>query len=95
MLRTAVRSSYDPGLIQAYRELAYLYALQRRKRERDALYHALARRTNLDYVLVFAWCQNTCQLWDPNGARKVLTGFVAEDPSDRASRLAVWRSASS
>jgi tetratricopeptide (TPR) repeat protein len=79
----------DPGQVQAYRELAYLYALQRRKKECDALFHALARRTTLDHVLAFAWCQNTCQLWDPYAARKVLTGFVAEDPADRPSRLAL------
>ena len=79
----------DPSQIQAYRELAYLYALQRRKRECDAVYHELARRKDLDYILAFAWCQNTCQLWDPGEARKVLTGFLAKDPSDRFSRLAL------
>ena len=60
-----------------------------RKKECDAVYHKLARRKDLDYILAFAWCQNTCQLWDPGEARKVLTGFLAEDPSDRFSRLAL------
>lgn len=79
----------DPNQIQAYRELAYLYALLRRNKECDAIYHRLAERKDLDHILAFAWCQNTCQLWDPEGARKVLIGFLAEDPTDRVARLAL------
>jgi tetratricopeptide (TPR) repeat protein len=79
----------DPNLIQAHRELAYLSALQRRSAECDAEFHALARLMTLDYVLAFAWCQNYCGIWDPNESRKALTAFLAEDPDDRASRLAL------
>jgi tetratricopeptide (TPR) repeat protein len=43
----------------------------------------------LNYILAFAWSQNSCQLWDVEGARKVLTQFVAVDPADRLSRLAL------
>jgi tetratricopeptide (TPR) repeat protein len=79
----------DPNLIQAHRELAYLYALQRRHAECDFEFRALARLMPLDHILTFAWCQNYCRLWDPNESRKVLTAFVAEDPDDRDSRLAL------
>jgi tetratricopeptide (TPR) repeat protein len=79
----------NPDQIQSYRELAYLYAVQVRREECDAQYLALSRRIPFDYVLAFAWCQNYCRLWDPNEARKVLTGFVEFDHDDRVSRLAL------
>jgi len=79
----------DPNQIQPHRELAYLYALQRRKAECDAQFHALAQLTNLDYVLAFAWCQNYCGLWDPYEAGKLLREFITVDPDDRWSRLAL------
>jgi tetratricopeptide (TPR) repeat protein len=78
-----------PDQVQGYRELAYLYAIQRRKAECDAQFRALAKRMPLDYVLAFAWGQNYCGIWDPNGARKVLSPFLAADPADRWSRLAL------
>ena len=55
----------DPNLIQPHRELAYLYALQRRSAECDAEFRALARLMSLDHVLTFAWCQNYCRIWEP------------------------------
>ena len=79
----------NPDQIQAYRELAYLYAVQRRRDECDAQFRALAQRISLDYVLAFAWCQNYCRVWDPDEACRVLGGFVAFDPDDRVSRLAL------
>ena len=79
----------DPNLIQPHRELAYLYALQRRSAECDAEFRALARLMSLDHVLTFAWCQNFCRIWEPRESRKVLTDFLTEDPDDRASRLAL------
>jgi tetratricopeptide (TPR) repeat protein len=75
--------------IQCYRELAYLYAVQRRKQDCDAQFRILNRLIRLDYTLAFAWCQNYCWLWDVEGARKVLLQFVAQDPGDRWSRLAL------
>jgi tetratricopeptide (TPR) repeat protein len=79
----------DPEQVQSYRELAYLYAVQRRQAECDAQFRTLYRLMPLDYTLAFAWCQNYCWLWDVEGARKALLQFVAEDPSDRWSRLAL------
>lgn len=79
----------DPTLIQAHRELAYLYALQRREPECDAQFRALAAIAPLDHILAFAWSQNNCRIWDPKGPREPLSRFVAEDPDDRPSRLAL------
>ena len=79
----------NPEQIQPYRELAYLYAVERRRVECDAQFRALAKRMPLDYVLAFAWCQNYCRIWDPNDACRVLDGFVAFDPDDRSCRLAL------
>jgi predicted Zn-dependent protease len=79
----------NPDQIQAFRELAYLYAVQRRRDECDAQFRALAKLMPLDYVLAFAWCQNYCRIWDPDEACRVLEGFVAFDPDDRLSRLAL------
>jgi tetratricopeptide (TPR) repeat protein len=79
----------DPKRLQCYRELAYLYALQRRTDECDAQFRALSERMALDYVLAFAWCQNYSGIWDPKGNRPVLSGFVAADSTDRWSRLAL------
>jgi tetratricopeptide (TPR) repeat protein len=75
--------------IQSLRELAYLYAIERRKAECDAQFRTLNRLIPLDYTQAFAWCQNYCWLWDVEGARKVLLQFVAADPTDRWSRLAL------
>jgi tetratricopeptide (TPR) repeat protein len=79
----------NPDQIQSYRELAYLSALQRRRAECDAQFRTLNRLMPLDYTMAFAWCQNYCWLWDVDGARKVLLQFVAADPTDRWSRLAL------
>jgi predicted Zn-dependent protease len=78
-----------PDSVQARRELAYLYTIQRRWAECDAQFRALNRIVSMDYVLAFAWCQNDCDLWDPHEARKQLTKFIEVDPTDRFSRLAL------
>jgi tetratricopeptide (TPR) repeat protein len=79
----------NPEQLQAYRELAYLFALQRRKAECDAQFRSLARRIQMGYILAFAWCQNYCELWDPKEAIPILSQFIAADPTDRLSRLAL------
>ena len=79
----------NPDQLQTHRELAYLYATQRRKADCDAQFRALSQRMTMGYVLAFVWCQNFCDIWDPNESGTVLEKFVAEDPSDRWSRLAL------
>jgi tetratricopeptide (TPR) repeat protein len=79
----------NPDQVQGYRELAYLYALERRKAECDAQFRALNERVPLSYIMAFAWCQNYCELWDPNEAIPILSHFIAADPANRDSRLAL------
>lgn len=79
----------DPNLLQANRELIYIYAHQRREAPCDAQFRALARRMSLDHVLAFAWCQNYCRIWDPRGSHEILRQFLEADPADRSSRLAL------
>ncbi len=79
----------DPSHIQTYRELAYLYALQRRKAECVDVFLALDQHFEMGYVLAFAWGQNDCEIWDPSEAIKVLVLMLEADPDDRDSRLAL------
>jgi tetratricopeptide (TPR) repeat protein len=79
----------DPEIIQGHRELAYLYALERRRKEADGQFRALALRTPPDHVIAFAWCQSFCGIWDPSAPRGPLSEAIAFDPDDRWSRLAL------
>ena len=79
----------NPDQTQAYRELIYFYALERRKADCDAQFRTLARLTTFDYVLAFAWVQNDFEVWNPNEALPVLSAIVSNDPADRLSRLAL------
>ena len=79
----------DDTQTQPYRELIYLYALERRKEEADAQFRALARLMTFDYVMAFAWVQTGFDIWNPYEATPVLFAIVANDPADRLSRLAL------
>jgi predicted Zn-dependent protease len=79
----------DPSLIQAHRELVYIDGMQLRRREIDAQFRALARLTTLDFGQVFVWCLSRKVDWEPSGAAATLGEFVAADPDDRWSRLAL------
>ena len=79
----------DREIIQVNRELAYLYALERRKKEADPHFRELARQLPPDHVIGFAWCQSFCGIWDPGAPREPLRAAIAFDPEDRWSRLAL------
>jgi Flp pilus assembly protein TadD len=79
----------DREIIQVHRELAYLYALARRKKDADVQFRALALSAPADQVIGFAWCQSYCGIWDPNAPRAPLSAAIAFDPEDRWSRLAL------
>ena len=70
--RFAAQIELDQNQTQSYRELVYLYALERRKAECDAQFRAIARLMTFDYVLAFAWVQNDFEIWNPNEAIPVL-----------------------
>jgi tetratricopeptide (TPR) repeat protein len=79
----------DPSQVVAHRELAYIYAMQHRQVECDGEFRTLAALTDLDYQRAFIWCQNACDIWNPEEARARLERFLSVDPDDRRSRLAL------
>jgi tetratricopeptide (TPR) repeat protein len=79
----------DPGLIQAHRELIYIYGMQLRRAELSAEFMALSKLTNLTFENVFHWCLLRNNSWEPGELVETLLRYVAADPGDRSSRLAL------
>jgi tetratricopeptide (TPR) repeat protein len=78
----------DPGLIDARRELIYIYGVQLRRREIDAEFRALGKLTPLNHHDLFTWALTHFTSWRPDIATD-LRAYVDADPEDRASRLAL------
>jgi tetratricopeptide (TPR) repeat protein len=87
LFRTALK--LDPRLIQAHRELIYIYGMQLRRRELSGEFDALSKLTALTFDNVFHWCLLRNNTWEPAEAVETLASYVAADPSDRSSRLAL------
>jgi len=86
LLRAVTR---DPKLIEARRQLVYIYGMQMRRRELHAQFEALSELTPLTFDQVRLWCLTRMSDWDPREVKGALESFVAADPEDRASRLAL------
>jgi tetratricopeptide (TPR) repeat protein len=82
----------DPKLAEARRELAYLYALQLRRRDCNEQYRALAELIAPDVKILVIWCQIDCSVWQAEEVRTKTERFVQADPGDRWSRLALAES---
>ena len=78
----------DPRLIAAHRELIYIYGMQLRRRELDAEFKALQGLTQLTHHDLFIWGLTHFTIWGPKSADELET-FIAADPLDRHSRLAL------
>jgi tetratricopeptide (TPR) repeat protein len=78
----------EPTLIEAHKELVYILGIQSRRREVDAEFHALAKLTRLTHHDLFTWALTHFTHWNPDIVQD-LDGFIAADPDDRYSRLAV------
>ncbi len=87
--RVPPRRRADPKLIEARRQLVYIYGMQMRRRELQAQFEALSELTPLTFEQVRLWCLTRMSDWDPREVKGVLESFVAADPADRASRLAL------
>ncbi len=85
--RAAVR--LDPALVQAHRELIYIYGFQLRRPELGGEFLALSKLTNLSFGELFDWGLLRGESWEPSAAAEVLAQCVAADPGDRRSRLAL------
>jgi tetratricopeptide (TPR) repeat protein len=79
----------DPKVVQAHRELIYIYGMQMRRRELSAEFLALSGLTPLSSDNVFHWCLLRTSSWDPREAVDTLRRYVSADPLDRPSRLAL------
>jgi tetratricopeptide (TPR) repeat protein len=83
----AIRLDHSLGL--ARRELIFLYATQARRAELNSQYRALAETEPLHYDEVFFWTNSFENLWINNTIQSHLQRYVAADPEDRISRLAL------
>ena len=79
----------DPRMVQARRELVYLYGVQLRRREFCEQFAAMSEVANLTYENLFHWCLLRNCLWEPGEVAQTLTRFIEADPDDRESRLAL------
>ena len=60
-----------------------------RRRELNREFTALSQLTDLTFENVFHWCLLRNSTWEPSEAVGTLIGYVAADPGDRPSRLAL------
>lgn len=79
----------DPKLVQAHRELVYIYGMLLRRRELRAEFLALSELSTLTFDNVFHWCLTRNSMWEPNEITKELERYLKADPADRWSRLAL------
>jgi tetratricopeptide (TPR) repeat protein len=86
-LREAVR--LDPKLVQAHRELIYIYGFQLRRADLAREFLALSKSTDLSFGELLDWGLFRSELWEPAAAAEDLARCVAADPGDRQSRLAL------
>ena len=79
----------DPSLVRAHRELITIYGIQFRRAEFKAEFVALQKLTHLSFDDVYHWTSLLNNSWDPADVVDSLMRYVAADPLDRHSRLAL------
>jgi predicted Zn-dependent protease len=79
----------DPALVQAHRELIFIYGLQLRRSELNTEFVALSSLSELTFKEARDWCMLHVESWDPSEAARLLAECVAADPRDRWSRIAL------
>jgi tetratricopeptide (TPR) repeat protein len=78
-----------PNLVQAHRELAYIYNVQGRVAELDEQLEALDALGAMNVAYLLHWGKVRHANWDASKDLDALERFVAADPEDRRSRLAL------
>jgi tetratricopeptide (TPR) repeat protein len=79
----------DPRLVQAHRELIYIYSAQLRRAELNAEFIALSNLSHLTFDNAFHWTLLRFYSWEPTKMVGPLEEYVNADPDDRWSRLAL------
>jgi tetratricopeptide (TPR) repeat protein len=79
----------DPRLVQAHRELIYIYGTQLRRAELDAEFIALSKLSDLTFDNAFHWSLLRSNSWEPAKMIGPLERYLEVDPDDRWSRLAL------
>ena len=78
-----------PRGVQPRKELVYIYNIQHRQAELDAQLAGLLDLDALDFQTILHWTKTRHTVWNPAGDLAALEKFVAADPTDRWSRLAL------
>ena len=87
-LRRALK--LDPKLVEARRLLVYLYGTQGRRQDLLGQFAALSEITPLTFDLINHWCiSHNDVVSEPLTLKKDLEKFVAADPDDRWSQIAL------
>jgi len=86
-LRDAIR--LDPGLLEARKELVLILAAQGRRSEVAEQFQAIAQLRPLAWEEALLWTATLEDIWINDTIRTELERFVAADPDDRFSRLAL------
>lgn len=86
-LRSALE--LDRGLVQAHRELIYLYGMQSRRAELSGQFRALAELVPLNMTDLILWTATLEDIWVSSSVKADLERYLAADPGDRYSRLAL------
>jgi predicted Zn-dependent protease len=79
----------EPRAVQAHRELSYIYNIQHRQADLDRSLNALSELDALTYEHLFHWSKTRNVVWKPDRDCEELAKFLAADPDDRLSRLAL------
>src|SRR5207237_10018272 len=69
----------NPGLIQAHRELIYIFGLQLRRPALHAEFHALASLSDLKFDEAFHWCLLRNESWEPSEVVAMVSKCIAAD----------------
>ena len=77
----------EPKMVQAHRELVYLYGTQLRRAELDATFQALSELSVLTFHDAFLWCLSRGVTWEPAEIATTLARCIEADPDDRWARL--------
>ncbi|WP_435009232.1 tetratricopeptide repeat protein [Tundrisphaera lichenicola] len=77
----------DPKLVQALRELVYIYGMQLRRAELNETFGTLSTLEPLTYADVFLWCLTRGVTWEPEEIASTLARCIEADPDDRWARL--------